>query len=71
MTRILSALVLLSVVLGAIWYSFWTTLAVGVVAAALAFVEYAALAEKLGAQVPRLVAGVATVVAAAAFGWPG
>lgn len=71
MTRILSALVLLPIVLGSIWYSFWTTLVVGVVAAALAFLEYAALAEKLGAQVPRLVAGVATVTTAAAFGWPG
>lgn len=70
MTRILSALVLIPVVLGAIWYSFWTTLAVGAVAAALAFVEYAALADTLGAQVPRLVAGVATVAAAAAFAWP-
>jgi phosphatidate cytidylyltransferase len=71
LTRILSALVLLPIVLGAIWLSIWTTLAVGVVAAALAFVEYAALAEKLGASVPRLVAGVATVSATASMAWPG
>jgi phosphatidate cytidylyltransferase len=69
-TRILSALVLLPLVLGAIWYSYWTTLAVGVVAAGLAFVEYAGLAAKLGADIPRPVSGVATVAAAAAVGWP-
>jgi phosphatidate cytidylyltransferase len=71
LTRILSALVLLPVVLGAIWYSYWTTLAVGLIGAALAFLEYAAIAEKLGARVERLVGGVATVAAVAAFGWPG
>ena len=33
--------------------------------------EYAAIAEKLGARVERLVGGVATVATVAAFGWPG
>jgi phosphatidate cytidylyltransferase len=68
--RILSALVLLPVVLGAIWFSFWTTLVLGAVAAALAFVEYSSLAEKLGAYPPRMVSGVATVAATIALGWP-
>jgi phosphatidate cytidylyltransferase len=71
LTRILSALVILPIVIGSIWYSPWTTLVVGIVAATLAFVEYAALAEKLGAQLPRLVSGVATVATAVAFDWPG
>lgn len=70
MTRVLSALVLLPLVLGAIWLSHWATLAIGVVGAAAAFVEYAAIAAKLDARVPRLVAGTATVAATIALGWP-
>jgi phosphatidate cytidylyltransferase len=70
LTRILSALVLLPVVLGAIWYSYWTTLVVGLIGAVLAFVEYAAIAEKLGAKVERLVSGVVTFVVVAALGGP-
>jgi phosphatidate cytidylyltransferase len=69
--RILSALVLLPVLLGAIWWSFWTTFALGIVAAALAFVEYVALAGRIGARVPKTLAGVATLAAAAAMAWPG
>jgi phosphatidate cytidylyltransferase len=69
--RILSALVLLPVLLGAIWWSFWTTFALGMVFAALAFVEYADLTAKIGARVPRTLAGVATIGAAAAMAWPG
>jgi phosphatidate cytidylyltransferase len=37
----------------------------------LAFVEYAGIAEQLGARVPRAVAGLATATACAALGWPG
>jgi phosphatidate cytidylyltransferase len=70
LARILSALVLLPIVLAAIWYSYWTTLIVGLIGAAFAFVEYAAIAEKLGARVERLVGGVVTVVAVAALGGP-
>jgi phosphatidate cytidylyltransferase len=70
LTRILSALVLLPIVLGAIWYSFWSTLAVGALGAAFAFVEYAEIADKLGVRVERLVGGIATVAAVPAFGWP-
>lgn len=70
MIRILSALVLLPIVVGAVWVSTWTTMALGVVAAALAFVEYAGIAGKLGASVPRWVAGVATVATAASLAWP-
>ncbi len=71
MTRILSALVLLPIVLAAIWYWYWSTLVLGAAGAAFAFVEYAAIAETLGARIDRLVAGVATVASVAAFGWPG
>ena len=70
MTRILSALVLLPIILGAIWYSYWTTLVVGLIGAVLAFLEYAAIAEKLGARVEHLVGGVVTVAAVAALGGP-
>jgi len=49
MTRILSALVLLPIVLGTIWYLPPAgTLALAVVAAALAFVEFRALAAEAG-----------------------
>jgi phosphatidate cytidylyltransferase len=70
MARVLSAAVLLPIVLGAIWFSQWATLAIGVVAAALAFVEYAAIAAKLDAHVPRIVAGLATVAATIALARP-
>jgi phosphatidate cytidylyltransferase len=70
LTRVLSALVLLAVVLGAIWLSHWATLAVGVVAAALAFLEYAAIAAKLETHVPVFVSGMATVTATIALGTP-
>lgn len=70
MTRVLSALVLLSIVLGAIWLSDWATLAIGVAAAALAFLEYRAIAAKLDTHVPVFVAGMATVTATIALGRP-
>ena len=72
MTRILSALVLLPIVLAAICdLPTGRRSSSGTIGAALAFVEYAAIAEKLGARVDRLVGGVATVATVAAFGWPG
>jgi phosphatidate cytidylyltransferase len=69
MLRILSALVIVPVVVGAIW--FLTTpqlLVVAEIVLVLGFVEYARLAEALGARIPRVVAGVATAAACAALG---
>jgi phosphatidate cytidylyltransferase len=55
MTRLLSAVVLLIVVVGTIWFlPPLATLALAAVAAVLAFVEFAHLAAALGAQVPRV-----------------
>ena len=63
MTRVLSALVLLPVVIGAIWFlPPWGTLLLALVAAVLAFVEYAAIARALGA---RVLGGTGVAVAAA------
>jgi phosphatidate cytidylyltransferase len=69
MLRILSALVLVPAVVTAVW--FLTTVQLLAVAAAvvvLGFVEYARLAEALGAHVPRVVAGAAAVLACVALG---
>ena len=69
MTRILSALVLLPLVVGVIWFlPPVATLVLAAIAAALALYEYAALASSLGVRIPRLLTGagvVATCVAAA------
>lgn len=63
MTRVLSALVLLPVVIGTIWFlPAWATLVLALVAAILAFVEYAAIARALGA---RMLAGSGAAVVAA------
>ena len=67
--RVVSALVLLPLVVGTVWFlpSIFT-LILAVIAAAIAFVEYATIAERLGARVPRLASGtvvVATTIAAA------
>lgn len=64
MTRVLSALVLLPVVIGAVWFlPPVATLVLASVAAVLAFVEYAAIVTALGVQVPRAVAGIAVLAA--------
>jgi phosphatidate cytidylyltransferase len=69
MTRVLSALVLLPVVVGAVWFlPPAATLALALVAAALAFVEYSTIAAALGACPPRVVSGTAVVAACAAVG---
>ncbi len=68
MLRLLSGLVLIVLVGAAIW--FLPTPALLVVAEAvlvLGFVEYARLADALGARIPRVVAGAATVLAAASL----
>jgi phosphatidate cytidylyltransferase len=74
-TRILSALVLLPIVIGTVWFlPPIATLALAEIAAALAFVEYAGIARALGAHVPRVVSGAAVLAACAAVGgsglWP-
>lgn len=69
MTRVLSALVLLPVVVGAVWFlPPIATLALAAIAALLAFVEYATIADALGAHVPRGLAGAAVLAACLAVG---
>lgn len=69
MARVLSALVLLPLVIGAVWFlPPIATLVLAEIAAVLAFVEYAAIARALGAHVPRAVAGAAVLAACAAVG---
>jgi phosphatidate cytidylyltransferase len=68
MTRVLSAIVLLAVVIGTIWFlPPAATLVLALVAALLGFHEYAALARALGAEVPRIVAGAAVLASCAAL----
>ncbi len=69
MTRILSALVLLPIVFGTVWYlPPVATLGLAEIAALLAFVEYAGLAARLGAPFPRVLAGTAVLACCAALG---
>ena len=63
MTRVLSALVLLPVVIGAIWFlPPWGTLLLAVVAAVLGFHEYRTIARGLGATVHAGIGAVAVVL---------
>lgn len=69
MTRVLSALVLLPLVVGVIWFMPpVATLALATVAAVLAFIEYAGLAAALGAHIPKVVTGAAVAAACVAVG---
>ena len=69
MTRVLSALVLLTVVIGAVWFlPPVATLVLALVAAALAFLEYASIAAALGARVPRAVSLAGVLAACVALG---
>jgi phosphatidate cytidylyltransferase len=69
MTRVLSAIVLLAIVVGAVWFlPPAATLVLAAAGAALAFAEYATLAGALGAAVPRGVSGMAVVAACVAVG---
>jgi phosphatidate cytidylyltransferase len=64
MTRVLSALVLLPIVVGTIWLlPPIATLGLAIVAAVLAFTEYRRIAGALGAAVPGGIGGVAVVLA--------
>jgi phosphatidate cytidylyltransferase len=70
-TRVLSALVLLPVVIGTIWFlPPIGTLFLAVLAAVLAFAEYRTIALALGANVPGLVGGTAVVLVCATM-WNG
>jgi phosphatidate cytidylyltransferase len=72
MTRVLSALVLLPVVIGTIWFlPPVATLVLAAVAAVLAFVEYAAIAAALETHVPRALTGAAVLAACVAAGFGG
>jgi phosphatidate cytidylyltransferase len=71
MARVLSALLLLPVVGGSIWFlPPLATLILAEIAAVLAVVEYAALAQALGARVPRAIAATAVIAACAAVARP-
>ena len=68
MTRFLSALVLLPVVIGAIWFlPPIGTLLLALVAAVLAFSEYRTIAAALGAKVPGVIGGVAVMLVCGAM----
>jgi phosphatidate cytidylyltransferase len=68
MTRVLSALALLPIVLGTLWYlPPLATLVLAEIALILAFSEYAALARQLGLDMPVALAGCAAATVCAAF----
>jgi phosphatidate cytidylyltransferase len=70
MTRVLSGIVLGGLVLLAIWYlPSAYLLAVAEVVALAAFIEYAALTERVGTRMPRVAAATATLVTCAAVAW--
>jgi phosphatidate cytidylyltransferase len=72
MTRILSGTVLLVVVASAVWFlPPIYLLGLGALVALAGFLEYARLAERMGAQVSRTAAGTATLIVCAAVGVPG
>lgn len=69
MARVLSALVLLPVVIGTVWFlPPVATLVLACVAAGLAFVEYARILAALQITIPRTVTGIAVVAACIAAG---
>ncbi len=67
MTRVLSAVILLTVVIGSIWFVPMATLWIAVAAALVAFLEYAELARALGARIPRVVTGAAVLTSCLAI----
>jgi phosphatidate cytidylyltransferase len=69
MTRVLSALVLLPLLVGTVWFlPPFATLAMSLLGAVLAFTEYVTIAAALGARVPRVVSAAAVLGACAAVG---
>ena len=74
MARVLSALVLLPLVVGTVWFlPPIATLALATLAAVLAFIEYAAIVAAVDSSVPKAVSGAAVVVACISVGggYPG
>ncbi len=72
MTRVLSALVLIPVVVGTIWFlPPIATLVLAAVAALVAFMEYAGIAAALDTHVPRVISGAGVLAACTAAGVPG
>ncbi len=72
MTRVLSALLLVPVVVAVIWLlPAWATLALAAAVSVVAFVEYRALAMQLGAHIPTPVTVMAVLAVCTATGWPG
>lgn len=72
MTRLLSALVLIPLVLSSIWFApQWVVVLLIEAVLVAAFIEYADLYQKTGVPVPRVPACAAAVVVCAAIGWPG
>jgi len=71
-TRILSALVMIPVMLGMLWYApSWALLLLIEAVLAAACVEYAGLVQQSGVPVPRVVTTLAAALACAAVAWPG
>ena len=69
MTRVLSALVLLPIVVGTVWFlPPVATLGLALAAASLAFAEYAAIAAALDTHVPKMGSAGAVLGACAALG---
>ena len=69
MARVLSAIVLLPLVVGAVWFlPPVATLALATVAALLAFSEYATIVSALGARIPKLIIGAAVAAACISVG---
>ena len=72
MTRILSALVLIPLVVSGIWFApQWLVVLLVEAVLVAAFIEYADLYEKTGVLVPRVPACAAAVVTSVAVAWPG
>jgi len=71
-TRILSGLVLLALVVGVVWLGpAWATLLLVAVVLAIAHAEYVALAERVGRPLPRALMLVAALSACVGLAWPG
>jgi phosphatidate cytidylyltransferase len=69
MARVLSALVLLPLVVGTVWFlPPAATLGLATIAAVMAFLEYAAIVEALEVRLPRLIIGAAVGAACVAVG---
>jgi phosphatidate cytidylyltransferase len=72
MTRVLSALVLIQLLFGTIWFlPPVATLVVASITALLALSEYATIAAALGTHIPRAASAAAVVAACVATGVPG